>query len=141
VSKRTPIRSIKSARSYTIAEVARLRGVSLNSVRNWVRAGLPVLRAERPYLIQGAQLKAWLIDRAEARKLRLNPEEMLCLRCKAARTPLGGMVDCTFISSSKVLLTGLCPICGGAIQRFANSRQLTGLATFFDLKFNGPRAP
>ncbi len=90
MSKRTPIRSIKSARSYTIAEVARLRGVSLNSVRNWVRAGLPVLRAERPYLIQGAQLKAWLIDRAEARKLRLNPRRCCACAARLLGRPLAG---------------------------------------------------
>jgi hypothetical protein len=141
MNKRKGTRSIKSARSYTMAQAADHLGVSLNTIRNHVNDGLPILRTERPFLIQGEQLKAWYAARSERAKQPLKPEQMLCLRCKAPQTPLGGMVDCTALSSGKLQLSGLCPSCGGVINRLASHRQLPDFARFFDIKLSKPKAP
>jgi excisionase family DNA binding protein len=132
--KRKGPHTIKSARCYTMAEASECLGVSLNTIRNYLRDGLPILRAERPFLIPGAELKAWLATRKQRAKQPLKPEQMLCLRCKTPQTPLGGMVDCATLSSGKLQLTGLCPSCGGVIYRVASHRQLPDFARFFEVK-------
>ena len=139
--KRKGVQAIKSARCYTMAEAAACLGVSLNTIRNYEKGGLPVLRAERPFLIQGAQLKAWLAARGQRMKQPLKPEQMLCLRCKTPQTPLGGMVDCTALSSAKLQLMGLCPSCGCVMHRVASHRQLPDFVRFFDIKPSKQKAP
>jgi excisionase family DNA binding protein len=141
MKKRNGIKSIKSARSYTMAEAADCLGVSLNTIRNYVKGGLPILRAERPFLIHGGELKAWLAARRLRAKQPLKLEQMLCLRCKTPQTPLGGMVDCTALSSRKLQMKGLCPSCGGIMHRAASHRQLPEFARFFDIKPSKPKAP
>jgi hypothetical protein len=141
MTKRKGPHTIKSARCYTMAEASDCLGVSLNTIRNYVQDGLPILRAERPFLISGAELKAWLAAKHQRAKQPLKPEQMLCLRCKTPQTPLGGMVDCTPLSSGKLQLTGLCPSCGGVIHRVASLRQLPDFARFFEVKPSKPKAP
>ena len=47
----------KMHRNYTVEEVASLFGVHKNSVRAWIKAGLPVCDARRPVLILGLDLR------------------------------------------------------------------------------------
>ena len=56
-NRRPDGRRAKSLRSYSIDEIARLLGVHRNTVRHWIRNGLPVLDDRRPNLILGSELK------------------------------------------------------------------------------------
>jgi excisionase family DNA binding protein len=61
VSTRNPNhRLAKIHRSYTVEEVARLFGAHRNTVRAWLRAGLPALDQGRPTLIAVSALRAFL---------------------------------------------------------------------------------
>ena len=52
--KRRPnYRLVKIHRNYTVEEVARLFGTHNNTVRAWVKAGLPTCDGKRPTLILG----------------------------------------------------------------------------------------
>ena len=54
MSKRHPNpRLAKIHRNYTVEEVAGLYGVHRNTVREWVRRGLPTIDDRRPMLIVG----------------------------------------------------------------------------------------
>jgi hypothetical protein len=53
-NRRPDWRRIKTLRSYTIDEAARLLRIHRNSVRYWIKGGLPVLADRRPHLILGA---------------------------------------------------------------------------------------
>lgn len=86
-------KKIKAARSYTIPEVAVLLGCSNRTVRNWAEMGLRVLTDNRPYLIVGDDLKKFLADQSASKKVKLAPNELYCLSCKAPRQPLGMMAD------------------------------------------------
>lgn len=129
------IRLIRSARCYTIAEAAELLKVSINTIRNWGRAGLLILQDSRPFLIPGEVMKDWLIMRDTARRMRMKPEQMRCMRCKSHETPLGCLVDCMPQSGGKLMLKGFCPTCGGMMHRIIGARQLPGFASVFDIAY------
>lgn len=91
--KRPNHRVVRSARSYTIPEVAGVLGVSVGTVRSWVRSGLPAMVAQRPFLILGCELRDFLNARRAKFKASLQADELFCFSCKTARKPLGLMVD------------------------------------------------
>jgi hypothetical protein len=41
---------VKGRRNYTVAEIARLFGLRKNTVRQWIKTGLPVIDDKRPIL-------------------------------------------------------------------------------------------
>lgn len=106
-------RLVKVHRSYTVEEVARLLGTHKNTVRTWVKAGLPTCDSRRPTLILGRHLSEFLQVRRKKNKTPCQPDEMYCLRCRAAKRPAGNMADYQPITFSLGNLSGICPDCEG----------------------------
>jgi DNA-directed RNA polymerase specialized sigma24 family protein len=53
MGKRRPnYRQVKIHRNYTVEEIASVFGIHKNTVREWIKAGLPVLDDKRPMLIR-----------------------------------------------------------------------------------------
>src|ERR1019366_10108899 len=102
--------------NYTIAEIAALLGVHKHTVRRWIAAGLPTTDANRPLLIQGEDLRAFLRAR-EPEKHPCRPGEFYCLRCRVPRRPAGDMADYIPKTGSRGLLRGICPTCETLIHR------------------------
>ncbi|MEZ5443199.1 MAG: helix-turn-helix domain-containing protein [Lysobacterales bacterium] len=75
---------VKIHRNYTIGEAADLLGKHKNTVREWIRCGLPALTEQRPTLILGSDLRAYLTKRRKSNKQPCRPGELYCLRCRAA---------------------------------------------------------
>src|SRR5258705_3467908 len=86
-------RRIKIHRSYTVEETARLFGTHKNTVRAWVKAGLPTCDRKRPTLILGRDLAVFLKDRRARRKQPCQLGEIYCVRCRAPKTPAANMVE------------------------------------------------
>src|SRR5260370_38995105 len=84
-------RQVKIHRSYTVEEIASLFGIHKNTVREWIRAGLPVLDAKRPMLILGQELAAFLQARRIKNKQSCEPGQMYCFRCRAPKMAAGDM--------------------------------------------------
>ena len=82
---KSDLRRIRLSRCYTIQEVAKLLGIGVNTVRAWIRLGLPVVGSDKLILIPGDGLKNWLKMRAAARKQKCLPDEVYCLRCRRPR--------------------------------------------------------
>ena len=55
-NRRPDRRRVKALRSYTIDEVARTLEIHRNTVRHWIKAGLPVIDGKRPILMLGADI-------------------------------------------------------------------------------------
>ncbi len=77
--KRRPnYRLVKLHRNYTVEEIARLFGAHKNTVRAWVRAGLPhMLTASAPFLILGRDLAEYLKARRPEEQAALPAERNL----------------------------------------------------------------
>lgn len=139
--KRPNPRTIRAARTYTVEEAAIAVGVSIGTIRSWVKSGLPLMRSRRPFLILGDSLRIFLEDRAKASKAPLQQDQLYCLTCKAGRTPMGLMVDCIPQTAKTARLLGLCDACGGTCNRMISRSKIDHFSEIFCVAIKeGPRA-
>jgi hypothetical protein len=116
-NRRIDSRRIKIHRSYTVTEAADALGVHKNSVRLWIKQGLPVAEERHPALLLVTAIRRFLDDRKAKQRHRLAPGEFYCFKCRAPRRPAAGMAD--YIAASPALgnLKGLCPECETIMNR------------------------
>ncbi len=133
MAKRPNPRAIKAARTYTVEEAADTLGVSIGTVRTWVKSGLPLMIAQRPFLILGESLRDFLLSRAKAAKVPLEPDHLFCLSCKVGRKPLGGMVDCIPQTAKTARLFGLCEVCGSSCNRMISNTRINHYNQIFEV--------
>ena len=134
--KRRPnYRLVKIHRNYTVEEVARLFSTHKNTVRAWVKAGLPTCDGKRPTLILGRELAAYLKARRTKNKRPCQPGEFYCLRCRAPKQPDGDMADYLPITERLGNLEGICPDCGAMIYRRASLAKLDQIRGKLDITF------
>jgi len=134
--KRRPnYRLVKTRRNYTVEEAARLLGTHKNTVRAWVKAGLPTSDGNRPMLILGRDLRPFLQARRTKNKQPCQPGEIYCVRCRAPKRPDGDMADYTPITETFGKLEGICPDCGGMIYQRACKTKLAEIRGKLDITF------
>jgi hypothetical protein len=109
--RRPDHRRVKVHRSYTVEEAAGALGAHRNTVRLWIRDGLPLVDRKRPYLIRGLDLIAYLKRRRAENKRPCGVGQIYCLRCRIPQTPAGGMADYAARTDRTGDLIGLCPRC------------------------------
>lgn len=128
-------RLVKIHRSYTVEEIARLFGTHKNTVRAWVKAGLPTSDQKRPALILGHELAAFLQVRRTKNKRPCLPGEIYCVRCRAPKRPAGDMAEYQPITSSLGNVVGICPDCEKMIFRRASLAKLEQIRGKLDITF------
>ena len=134
--KRRPnYRLVKIHRSYTVQEVACLFGTHKNTVRAWVKAGLPTCDGKRPILILGRELAAYLKTRRTKNKRPCQPGEIYCVRCRAPKRPAGDMAEYQPITATLGNLMGICPDCDGMIFRRVSLAKLAQIRGELDITF------
>ena len=134
--KRRPnYRLVKIHRNYTVEDVARLFGIHKNTVRAWVKAGLPTCDGKRPILILGRELAGYLKARRTKNKRPCQLGEFYCLRCHAPKQPAGDMADYLPITERMGNLEGICPDCGAMIYRRASLAKLDQIRGKLDITF------
>ena len=131
--KRPNPMAVSKALTYTIDEGATALGVTTATIRNYVRRGLPIMTSQRPYLISGEALRAFLLHERESRKKPLQADQLFCPSCREGRRPFGMMVDLFMMSGKSGRLTGLCEVCDGASQRMIGIRDIKKFADIFDI--------
>lgn len=124
---------VKIHRSYTVEEVAKLFGVHKNTVRNWIKQGLPTCDDKRPTLILGRDLVAFLQVRRTKNKRTCQPGEIYCVKCRAPKKPAADMVDYQAITEKVGNLVALCPACNSIMNRRVSLTKLEQFRGHMDI--------
>lgn len=132
-NRRPDRRRVKALRSYTIDEVARTLEVHRNTVRHWIKAGLPVIDDKRPILMLGADLAEFLLQRRDARRQPCRAGQMFCLKCRKPQEPAGRMADFVASSATSGALIGICPACNRLMYRRVSAARLSEVAGALDV--------
>ncbi|PNG25620.1 helix-turn-helix domain-containing protein [Methylocella silvestris] len=139
-NRRIDSRRIKIHRNYTVEEAAKTLGVHKNTVRSWIRQGLPTLDERRPTLLLGKDIRAFLDAKKATRKRRLLPGQFYCLKCRAPRAPYAGVADYIASSATGGNLVGLCPQCEKIMNRRTSLTKLEEAKGALDVTFKTPSA-
>jgi hypothetical protein len=123
----------KIHRNYTVEEAANLFSVHKNTVRLWVKDGLATNDDKRPMLILGSNLKQYLQSKRKSNKRKCLPFEIYCVRCRLPQLPAENMADYEPINGRVGRLIGLCPSCGGIINRYFSIAQLEQIQGKLDI--------
>lgn len=135
MSQRCPNpRLAKIHQNYTVEEISRLYSVHRNTVRQWIKQGLPLCDDGRPQLILGRDLKDFLTRKRSLSKRSCGPGEIYCVRCRLPRFPALAMADYQPLTASTGNLVALCPECGGLMFRRVNFGKLASVAVGLDVQ-------
>ena len=121
--------------SYRVDEAASLYKVHKGTVRNWIKAGLPVLDDKHPMLIPGDDLAAFHQARRTKNKQKCRPGEMYCFRCRAPKEPALDMADYTPDTATLGNLVGICPDCGTIMNRRASLAKLDQVRGKMEIRY------
>ncbi len=122
--RRYNTRLIKATQPYRIPAAAKLLDVHKNAISRWIKDGLKIIDAHKPYLIRGSDLIAYLDAKQSARRTPCPPGAFYCLRCRAPRWPLGGMVDIIPRTAKAANLRALCEACEATMHRITSTQKL-----------------
>ena len=128
-------RLIKIHRTYTVEEAARTLGTHKNTVRRWIKQGLPVIDRRRPRLIHGEQLVHFLVERRARAKQPCKDGQIYCVRCRAPQQPAGDMAEYVMSSTRAGNLRGICPGCGCLIYRRVSFAGLDQIRSHLNVTF------
>lgn len=121
--------------SYTVEEVGRLFSVHRNSVRQWLKTGgLAAIDSQRPTLIKGATLRAFIESRRASAKRPCPPGTLYCLKCRAPRGPALGMADFMAQETGAGDLRALCETCGTAMHRRTRQSAIPDILPDIDVR-------
>jgi excisionase family DNA binding protein len=128
-------RLIKIHRNYSVDEAARVLRTHKNTIRTWIKQGLPTIDRRRPTLIHGVDLSAFLKNRRNRGKRPCPPSHMYCFKCRSPKKPAAGMADYLPISTTSGNLRALCPDCGTLMHRRAAFAKLNIFGADLEIAF------
>lgn len=137
MARRLKTRAIKANKTYQVDELADAAGVSIPTVRNWIKAGMQCVDGNRPTIIMGFQALEYLNARKVKASRPLALGEFYCLRCKAQRTALGAMADYVPTSTRGGRLKALCGVCECQCNRNVSASELSEIFKILDVATNG----
>ena len=128
-------RLVKIHRNYTVDEAARTLGPHKNTVRAWIKQGLPTIDSRRPTLIYGLDLVRFLENRRKSNRQTCGPGQIYCVKCRAPKAPAEGMADYIPITATSGNLRGICPDCEILIHRRVSLAKLDVDCADLDVDF------
>lgn len=136
MGKRNPNpRRVKIHRNYTVEEVAGLFGVHKNTVRNWIKTGLPLIDTGRPMLIFGQELANFFETKRTKNKRTCKPGEMYCVKCRAPKFPAENMAEYIADSEKTGNLQAICPDCDSIMNRRVSLAKINAFMDKLDIDF------
>ena len=126
--RRSNPRRVKLHRSYSVDEAAKCLGVHKNTVRRWLKEGLPQIGGRGQTLILGRDSPGLpRREAADGQSSHCPLGFMFCLKCRAPNTPACQMIEYVPLTGASGNLKALCPDCPTLM--FRRIRQ-TDLPTF-----------
>ncbi len=122
---------LSTYRNYKVEEAARALGVCKESIRRWVKRGLPAITDKRPTLIRGADLIAYLIAR-KAPKTQCGPHQCYCVKCRQPRAPMISTGAITINGKGRPFLRGVCGDCGTRMTKPIKRTLVSEVAAILD---------
>lgn len=141
MAKRINSSRIKKNLTYSIVETAEELNVSIATIRNWIKRGLPIEKSQRPFLIYGCDLREFIVQMQNARKFTLKDDELICFTCKSGRQALHDDVFYIPQTSKTGRLKGVCCICGGKCARIISNAKIGDFSRVFRIQFNNDQPP
>jgi len=133
MGKRVNPMAVKAALTYEIGEAAAVLGVTSATIRNWIKDGLPVMKAQKPFLISGTAMREYLRAKNRAAKRPLDWNELYCPSCRAGRTPRDMAVTIAPITAKTSLLKGCCSECNATVARIISNADVAEWSKVFQV--------
>lgn len=125
---------IKANDSYTLKEIAEKLKVHVRTVQQWRKCGMKTIDDNsKPYLVLGTELKRFLKEQRQIRKVSLNQNEFYCTKCRCARESIPNQVSILYTNKivgknqKLVHILGLCNKCGSKMYRFSTETKMEEL--------------
>ncbi len=133
MARRFKTNLIKINKAYRVFELADAAGVSVATVRSWIKVGMQRLDETRPTIIMGFHALAFLNTRKAKAKRPMALGEFYCMRCKAPRTPFGMMADYCPTTATGGRLKALCGTCECNCNRNISAANLPDIRKVLDV--------
>jgi hypothetical protein len=139
MAKKYNTRITKLNYAYSLQQIAELYDVSIRTVRYWLKEGLLIIEGIYPYRIKGFELKRYLDEKQQGRKIKLLAGEFYCTKCKQARKSLNNIVTLKY--SGKTIgrgikdftIQGACEVCNTKLNLFSNENKLEEIQQIFEI--------
>lgn len=128
------IRLIKRNHTYRYHDIADLFGVHPNVIPRWVSDGLKRIDYQRPYLVHGSDLVAYLEGRQKSRKRKCAADEAFCCRCRQPRPMWELVVDIMIKNRKTLIICGLCSVCEAPIKRLGSVSKMAVYKKIFKVQ-------
>jgi hypothetical protein len=128
-------RLVKIHRSYTVEDVANLFGIHKNTVRKWVKDGLPTIDEKRPMLILSQELVEFIKKRRAKNKQSCKPGQLYCVRCRVPKFPAGDFAEYSPVTEKFGNLIAICPDYDSIMNRRVSLARIGEVCGNIDITF------
>jgi hypothetical protein len=128
-------RLVKSHRTYTVNDIARLFFIHKNTVCAWIKAGLPTIDDRRPMLTLGHDLIAFLKVRRMRNKRPCLPGQIYCVRCRSPKFAAADMAEYRPLTEKVGNLIAICPDCNTIMHRCVSLAKIDEVRGKMDVTF------
>ena len=113
------IAKIRPSHTYNREEIEKSQNRTKETVRRWIREGLPPIPGTNKQRFDGAEFKAWAIAREAERKRPCKPDQFFCMNgnCRTQRLPAVGSVFIRKTNTNLGSIEANCVSCGGAVKK------------------------
>ena len=103
-------------------------------MRNWIRSGLKLIDKQRPHMVHGSDLIAYLNDKQSKRKHKCKPNEFYCFKCRIPRPAWEGIIDIEIKNENLLQLSGLCFTCSTKVFKAGSVNKLPEYVKTFSVQ-------
>jgi hypothetical protein len=126
---------VKKHRSYNVEQICVLfknKKLHAQTLRSWVNSGELEVISNKPILIYGEVLKAFLKARNSNHKKTLDFDQFKCIKCKEIGSPVDKNISVYRNKNGSFRAAGICPVCKHVNNRFYKKNEEQKLEkTFF----------